>query len=319
LVYVGLDLVGDGVMKLPFLSSLRQAYPRATITWLAGLGKSVFASSLAPLTQGLLDEVIDDAGIGRHPRELLQRPLEGRQFDLIIDTQRRGLTSLILKRIHHRVFVSSTGHWWLSDKVPPSGRGKRSSMIGQMFALLEAALGAPPPEPLPLTLDRDLAFDAERRLPSGPTYVGLAPGAGGKHKCWPLERYIELAKAIAAKGLTPVFLLGPAERAWELELRAQFPALPMPLTDQDSPVVTIALASRLTVAIANDSGIGHMLAAGGAPLISLFGPTAPEKFAPRARRQILVTAQQNGGQDMAAIPLTAVTAALEALLNAPRS
>ena len=35
-VYVGLDLVGDGLMKLPFLRALRAAYPQARITWLAG-------------------------------------------------------------------------------------------------------------------------------------------------------------------------------------------------------------------------------------------------------------------------------------------
>ena len=66
LVYVGLDLVGDGVMKLPFLSALRALYPEARITWLAGQGKTVYAGLLAPLLTGLVDEVIEEAGkIGR--------------------------------------------------------------------------------------------------------------------------------------------------------------------------------------------------------------------------------------------------------------
>ncbi len=105
-VYVGLDLVGDGLMKLPFLRALRAAWPDARVTWLAGKGRTVFAHDLAPLAQGLIDEVVEDAGIGSHWLELLRRPLAGRRFDLVIDTQRRVLTSLIVKRIAHGVFVS---------------------------------------------------------------------------------------------------------------------------------------------------------------------------------------------------------------------
>jgi ADP-heptose:LPS heptosyltransferase len=45
-------------------------------------------------------------------------------------------------------------------------------------------------------------------------------------------------------------------------------------------LLTIALAQRFAVSVANDSGVGHMLAAANTPLISLFGPTDPAKFAP---------------------------------------
>src|SRR5205814_624338 len=48
LVYSGLELLGDGVMKLPFVRALRQCWPAARITWLAGKGKTVYAGILAP-------------------------------------------------------------------------------------------------------------------------------------------------------------------------------------------------------------------------------------------------------------------------------
>jgi len=38
LVYVGLDLMGDALMKMPFVRALRETYPKARITWLAGKG-----------------------------------------------------------------------------------------------------------------------------------------------------------------------------------------------------------------------------------------------------------------------------------------
>ena len=63
LVYVGLDRVGDSLLKLPFVQGLRHAFPEAHITWLAGKDTSVYATFMAPTVDGLLDEVIDDAGI----------------------------------------------------------------------------------------------------------------------------------------------------------------------------------------------------------------------------------------------------------------
>lgn len=317
LVYVGLDLVGDGVMKLPFLGRLRLLYPDARITWLAGQGDSVFAASLAPLVPDLLDEVIERAGIGVSGFELWRRPLAHRRFDLLIDTQRRVMTSLILRRIRHRCFISAAADWRFSDRIPPQGRAKRPSMIGQMMALLDAASGTEDPTLPALILPPSLSALARERLPEGRIYVGLAPGAGGRHKCWPLERFTALAEALSAQGLTPVFLLGPAEQGWQSELKGQLRDAVFPLTPDDPPSVTIALAARLAVAIANDSGTGHMLAAGGAPMVSLFGPTSPDKFAPAAARLSVIRAQDFGAEMMTAIPQDAVMAALLSLL--PRS
>ena len=36
LVHVGLDRIGDGPLKLPFVRGLRRAFPNAQLTWFAG-------------------------------------------------------------------------------------------------------------------------------------------------------------------------------------------------------------------------------------------------------------------------------------------
>lgn len=316
LVFVGLDLVGDGLMKLPFLRALRTAYPDAQITWLAGHGKSVFAGTLAPLVRNLIDEVVDDAGIGDKWWELVaKRPLRGRHFDLILDTQRRVMTSLIVRRIRHDCFISAAADWHLSDLHPPAGTPKATSMVGQMLALIEAAGRPAETGRTPLRLDPVWEDEAERRLPDGALYVGIAPGAGGKHKCWPLENYIALAMRQVKAGRVPVILLGPDERQWEDEIRDAVPGALLPLDYRASPLLTVALGRRLSVAIANDSGTGHMLAAAEIPLISLFGPTSPEKFAPMTKDLTILRAQTFGSDVMDAIPLSAVDEAVERILG----
>ncbi len=312
LVYVGLDAVGDGLIKLPFIRALRAAFPAARITWLAGKGHTVFAGALAPLVAGLLDEVIDDARVGSRPAELLRRPLPGRSFDLIIDTQRRLLTTLIVRRIRHRRFISPAAGFRLSD-ARPAERARPPSMAAQLRQLADLAAGRPIETAAALRRDPTVEAMADALLPPGPAYVGFAPGAGGKHKCWPLDRFI----AMAATGeFVPVFLLGPAEADWAAEIRAALPAALMPLqhVDAATPMLTIALARRLRAAVANDSGTGHMLAAADIPLVSLFGPTPAAKFAPATSRQRLVRAQDFGADAMSAIPPEAVRKALVSLL-----
>ncbi len=317
LVYVGLDLIGDGLMKLPFLRALRANWPDARITWCAGSGKSVFASALRPVTEGLLDEVIETAGFGRRWRDLWRRPLGERRFDLVIDTQRRIATSLSVRRVRHGRFISAAAGFALSDGRPVV-MAKPPSMVGQLAQLVRAAGGNPDLPVAALRLPEETRALAAELLPSGHAYVGVAPGAGNRVKSWPLEKYLELARGLAPRA--PVFILGPGEQEWIARCRA-VPGAILPLQAavargaDPSPILTIALAQRLAAAVVNDSGGGHMLAAGGAPLVSLFGPTDPAKFAPAARVLRVVRAQDFGDTAMNAIPVTAVRAALEGLLT----
>lgn len=322
LVYVGLDLMGDALMKMPFVRALRETYPEARITWLAGKGRTVFAGPLAPLVRGLIDEVIEDAGIGSDWTELLRRPLPGRHFDLVIDTQRRVLTTLILRRLRCDRFIAGTANFLFSSVRPPRGYTKPATMIRQILDLIEIASGRRIEERLGVLYDDASLATARRLLPDGPVYVGFVPGAGGRHKCWPRERFVELARQQAAKGRVAVVILGPDETGWYPELRAALPAARFPIQEEAAasgrppgPLLTIALAARMRAAVSNDSGGGHLVAAGGVPLVSLWGPTVMAKAPPQTPRLITILAQQFGGTDMAAIPVAAVAEAVESLLR----
>ncbi|HUC18438.1 MAG TPA: glycosyltransferase family 9 protein [Acetobacteraceae bacterium] len=312
-VFAGRDLIGDGVMKLPFLRALRVAWPRAHIVWLTA-GKSVFGSTLRPLTVDLLDEVIEETGLGISWSDILRSPPALPRADLLIDTQRQVRTSLVLRRLRPRIFVSAAAGWRLST-LAPTDRGKPPSVIGQMMRLLAACGAAPDLTQLPrLRLPAEFAHEAALRLPGEGIRVGLAPGAGDRRKCWPLERYLTLGATLAERGLRPVMLLGPAEQGWAEDVTRQLPAAELPVRAEDSPLMTMAIARRIAVAVANDSGIGHLLAAAGTPLVSLFGPTSPEKFAPQATHLAILRAQDFGTEAMAAIPEIAVLKALDPIL-----
>jgi ADP-heptose:LPS heptosyltransferase len=324
LVYVGFDRVGDGLLKLPFVQGLRRAFPEARITWLAGREDSVYAGVMAGPVRGLIDEIIENAGVGLSPMELLQgRPtgaLAGRRFDLIVDTQRIFWTSLSLWRVPHGTFISPAARFLLSAKKPRPGYRFPKTMQRQMLDLLELASGLdfPTPKALQLDIDAELREAAARLLPEGREYLGIAPGSGGPPKCWPLENFIAVARGRQALGRTPVFLLGPKEAGWRDRIAKAVPKALFPLQDAAtqrafgfSPFLTIALAARLGLALSNDSGAGHMLAVGGAPVVILYGPTRPDKFQPMTERLVTLHAHDFGGSDMHRIPVAAVETALD--------
>ena len=171
-----------------------------------------------------------------------------------------------------------------------------------------------------LNLDPGDNYRAEalKLLPVGKQYVGFAPGSGGRPKCWSLKNFIRLAEAEAGQDRVPVFFLGPQEPEWMSPIKAQVPSAIFPLQIKDNgfdPLYTIALAERMNASVSNDSGVGHMIAIGGNPLVSLFGPTVPEKFMPMSENLIIIEAKSFGGREMSFIPYDSVAYSLRISLG----
>uniref|UniRef100_UPI0022EA974E glycosyltransferase family 9 protein n=1 Tax=Falsiroseomonas oryzae TaxID=2766473 RepID=UPI0022EA974E len=97
----------------------------------------------------------------------------------------------------------------------------------------------------------------------------------------------------------------------------EHPAFAALLQAGPQPLRAVAVAARCAAGVANDAGGGHMIAASGTPLLSLFGPTRPDKFRPVAARSAVLRAQDFGGPEMHRIPMEAAAAALESLLAPP--
>ncbi len=332
LVYVTSDVdnaLGENVLKLPLLLALDQAFPGARIAWVPGTsGAFHLRDQLAPMVGGRIDEFITDLAIPTDPRAALfvalrhGHPILDRHFDLIVDTQRYLGRTLFLRRIPHQRFISGTWRYVLSNARPPRPLKRRPPrLIDKLLGLAAAAAGQPIAVPNPFPLPQAWRVRAAELLPAGPVYVGLSPGAGNQEtgKCWPLDSFVALARTQVERGRVPVFLLGPEESGWHTPLHGAVPQALFPEQRNAAaapggiggPCLVAALGEHLSVAVANCSGTGHLLAAGGAPMVSLYGPTRPEKYAPFARALICLKAQDYGSDRTRAIPLDAVQAAVE--------
>ena len=63
-------------------------------------------------------------------------------------------------------------------------------------------------------------------------------------------------------------------------------------TNISSPALVTCLGKRLDFAITIDNGVMHMLSLAKVPMISLFGPTESEKFAPKYKNSIVLDSKK---------------------------
>ena len=321
LIYSMGEVIGDGLIKLPFIAGLRAAFPDARISWCAAKGETVYTSALKGVVAGYVDEVILEGSNGAAPLDSLpwRKPFGGRKFDLVIDTQENLRRSGVARR---GAAPNEKGGRFVSAARQARTQGWPVAVTDRLARLLSLATdGQGAPGPLVLA-DPDALKAAEALLPAGPTYVGLAPGAGGQDKRWPLEHYLDLARRIAAKGWTPVFFFGPDEGDDAAIAAREIPQALQPERNRSDgfagvkgPLLVIALAGRLAAGVANDAGPGHMLAAGGARLLSLQQDRRKSvKFRPAARRLEMLVAEDYGS-GMGALPVDAVWDALQKLVS----
>jgi heptosyltransferase III len=166
----------------------------------------------------------------------------------------------------------------------PAGRGHVAAgyldEIGERAAspdeYLDANIGV-------LAEDIAEASQALARLGLADTRVVLLfPGSGSPYKNWPAENVAALASALAPP-LRALVVLGPSEGAIEPIFVARVIA-----RLRDQPLGTIAGLARLAAGfVGNDSGVSHLAAAAGAPGVTIFGPTDPDRWRPRGRVKVV--------------------------------
>ena len=102
-------------------------------------------------------------------------------------------------------------------------------------------------------------------------YVLLVPG-GSAHrpeKRWPVGAFTDLARRLAARGVTPV-LIGAGADAHATGTVASFCPQAVDLTSETSFAEIAALARGAAGAVGNDTGPMHVIATAGSPSVALY-------------------------------------------------
>jgi ADP-heptose:LPS heptosyltransferase len=205
----------------------------------------------------------------------LRRQLRG--FDFVYDLQ----TS-----------ARSASYFWLAGRPPWSGvargashphanpaRNRMHTLERQREQLAMAGIREfPPPDLAWLAAGGGGEFD----LPE--PYALLVPGAAAHRpaKRWPAERFAALARHLAASGLAPVLIGAASERALGVAIRGAAPEA-IDLIGRTELADLGPLAASAALAVGNDTGPMHLIAALGRPVLVLFSAASdPALTAPRS-------------------------------------
>jgi heptosyltransferase-2 len=259
--------LGDAVMSLPTLRSLRDMLPRGSRV--SVLTRAAFADlyRAAPYVDEILPH--ERGGVRAWVRSV--REIRSRNFDAALVLPRSFSAALLVfsARIPRRIGYAGRGRaGMLTDRVERP-RERRHRVLD--YHALLGPLGEPPaPKPPRLEVPDDAVAWAERTLPGGP-WVALNPGATyGAAKQWLPERYVELGKRLAKRARIAV-VGGPAEA--ELGDRVAREVGGLCLAGGTSVTQLAAALARSKLLVTNDTGPMHVADAVGTPIVAVFGPT----------------------------------------------
>ena len=279
---------GETLFATPFLRALRRQRPAA---WIATLGHPRCREVL--LHNAHVDAQFDYDEEGAHRGPLgkwrLVRALSAHRADTAFILRRSLSRSLLLALagIPARVgCANAKSGWLLTHRVlaPRGPRHKAATYLPLLEAVGLSADGA-------AALECDYTVSEEERrdarglfdrlgVSDGRPMVVLHPGANWAHKRWAPNRFAALGDRLAAEGSCIVITGGPDDRAVAESIRRTMRQPAAVLAGATSLRQLGACLAQARLVIANDTGVLHIAAALGRPLVALYGPTSPALTGP---------------------------------------
>lgn len=318
------DQLGDFLLATPVLRALRQAFPHAH---LAVLTRSYMAE-VAHHNQ-FIDEAIVFAERGYlwTPAKLwrLFRGLRrGWDLAVVLNTVSHSVTSDLLAYFsgaryilgsEHRVFPGCRRNFFYNLAARHWGENKHQTERNLDIVRHVGVDTDDRTEVMTLTSHDQMnarLLLRQHGIGEKEVVVAIHPGAGKLHNRWPVEKFAELANALHRQfEVRIVMSWGAKEKDLGLELRRRLTFDPIVLSRLSLRQLA-AVLSHTAVFICNDTGVMHLAAAVGAPLVAIFGPTNPEEWKPLGNKFVAVRGKN---QRCDAVSVSQVLQALQSLLG----
>lgn len=270
--------LGDSVMAIPAIESLKAAFPACNID-------IIISESLSGLGQLLtcVNKTIALPDIGKKERKVALDLAQDSGYDLLIvlPNSFRSAWELWSSRFRVRAgYAASFRSLTLTHAVKrPAAHSLHQSVY--FFNLARALYPEIERKDINLAIPDSAISDSMNSLPSNNRpMVGVGFGATyGSAKMWPAERFAELIDKL--EEVATVVLIGSKpDRAVADKVLGLVKSSPLSLVGKTDIPGLAAILSKLDVYITNDTGPMHLAAAVGTKVIAVFGPTSPEETRP---------------------------------------
>lgn len=278
--------IGDAVMALPALESIRDNFPKASISIAAkNWVKDLFVSNSLAEEAISLPETNDVKS-----QWLAAQDLKTRSFDLgLLLTNSLGSAFLFyLARIPQRWGYGTDGRSVLLTKsVALKGSDVPRHQVFYYLDLLHSLGFKTVPPEIKLAVPPGKSQAARDRLVSmgldpGKPLVIVCPGASyGPAKRWPASRFARLASLLQERKAAEILVIGSADEAGiAASMASLMEKKPAVLAGETTLADLMGLISRASLFVSNDTGPMHVANALGVPVVAIFGPTDPAVTGP---------------------------------------
>ena len=295
ILVVGPAWVGDMVMAQSLFMALKRDHPDARLDVLAPPW-TLSVLGFMPEVDGAIIQPARRGALQLRERYRLGRRLRAQRYEWAIVLPNSLKSALIpyWAGIPFRTGYVGEGRWWLLNdarrldrRLLPRTVDRFVALAGPPKSLSTPVMETPALEVEPEHVRRSLS-DLGVKRPRRPV-LGLCPGAEyGPAKQWPADSYATIARNYARDGWA-VWLFGsPADEEIGRAV-ADAAAGCLDLTGRTSLAQAIALMSLCSAVVSNDSGLMHVAAGLGKPLVGIFGSSSPKMTPPLSTKARVVS------------------------------
>jgi ADP-heptose:LPS heptosyltransferase len=291
-----LERIGDLLMTLPALAVLRETLPEATIDLAVGSWNSEIAHAIPMVTRV---ETVDAGWLARGGTGLgtagLRRHVAswaGRSYDLAINFEPdiRSNIALGAAGASRTAGFASGGGGAFLDLALDYDTSAHTADNAVRLVRRALDLDDTPAPPALLAIPDAARADATRRLApfAGGPRVGMHVSGGRAIKQWPEARFREVARQLVERGTGIVLTGTDADREQVAQVRDSLPAARVLDLSGAGLMSVAAVQQQLDLFVTGDTGPMHLAHAVGTPIVAVFGPSDPARYAPRGLRDRVV-------------------------------
>jgi heptosyltransferase III len=302
ILFIRPDHIGDVLLTLPAVAALRRTLPTAHLAYAAPADAAALAKR-CPQLDHTVTVPFPPVGrrdpsdlawrriaraeaarlAGRFDAALVLRPDDPWSGELVADASIRIRVGFDMPRtrphLTHVLPVPGSRH------VALDGFDLADTLLARLGLRVRTVRLLDPELALSRDDDEEATAVLADAAASEPLVV-LHPGSGWPLKNWPAPRWRALAAELARKIRTRPIVAGTAaERTLVRQVVDGTPGID--LAGRLSLGALAAVHRRARLVVTTDSGALHLAAAMGAPVVGLFGPGDPFRFAPLAARDRL--------------------------------
>lgn len=315
ILIVKLSAIGDVVQTIPMVEALKQKYPQAKIDWVVEEEASDLLTGHPALNRVIVSRrkswqkrFFRKGETGDTLKEIREfiSDLRREKYDWVIDNHglfKSGLFVFLSRGVRKIGFKPSPGiadegnYFFTNERYKPLSIERHAL---ERYLDLITQLGVPAAKPL-LNFSvpgesRERAAEILRQhgLFSKPLVI-IHPIAKWTTKQWPPENFARLAEALAQKGVSVAFTgsRDDIEPVQEIFHQVKNQKKILNLTGKTNLKELGAVFSLSDLVLTTDTGPMHLAAAVKAPLIALFGPTAPWRTGPYGNGHVVLRKSLN--------------------------